>query len=390
MASTGIINQQMIDPNDPTAIPGASSPVVTPATGIIAKAQTAPDSTVANMPAMQSTTAQPATTQAPATPTDYSSQIQSLYQKDFGRQADQAGLDYWNGAMKNQGVSLDQTEAFMKSSDEYKALHPPAASTGAYTPAQLGTPTQWNVTPNQTVQGQLTSMIDPNSPYYQQWATAGAQDAAARGFTGNSSIRSTGIMNSVMANATPIATADAATQAKAAGYNSDMQNQFAVANQNATNQMLGATLSAGTTKYTAGLSAETQKAVAQLSATSQQTISQAHDANSTLIQNNQAASQAYNSYVAAIAQIDQNTTMDEAAKQRAIIQQNQTFNSAMAGIKAASPGATDLYNPNDPISISAKAQAVEAAKANAAGAGNAAAQAVGGVDVSDQLQGLGG
>src|SRR5476649_3067568 len=59
-----------------------------------------------------------------------------------------------------------------------------------------------------TVQGQLTSLIDPNNPYFQQWSTAGKQMAAANGFT-NGSLQQTGILNSVMQNATPIATADA-------------------------------------------------------------------------------------------------------------------------------------------------------------------------------------
>ena len=60
----------------------------------------------------------------------------------------------------------------------------------------------YGVTADQTVAGQMKNLIDPNNPYYQQWATNGAQDAAARGFTGNSSIRDSGILDAVMRGAT--------------------------------------------------------------------------------------------------------------------------------------------------------------------------------------------
>ncbi|MBC3919152.1 hypothetical protein H8L32_16795 [Undibacterium sp. CY18W] len=104
-----------------------------------------------------------------------------------------------------------------------------------YNPAQLANPASWAVTADQTTQGQMSKMIDPNNPYYQAWANAGAQDAAARGFTGNSTIRDSAILDAVMRNATPIASADAATYAKAAGYNTDQLNQNALQNFNAAN-----------------------------------------------------------------------------------------------------------------------------------------------------------
>lgn len=368
MGTQGIINQSQYDPMAPAT--GATSVLAPPPAAPATVAQ--PTGTgILSTPAGSSVPVPDVTTPSTNTQTpaagDYTSQIQDLYQKDFGRPADQAGLDYWNNGLNNLGVSLDQTEAFMKNSDEYKALHPAAQNPTPGVPvaaAQVGTPTQWGVTPNQTVQGQLTSLIDPNNPYYQQWATAGAQDAAARGFTGNSSIRSTGIMNSVMANALPIATSDAGTYAKAAGYNADEQNQFAIKNQDATNQMLTANLSANTQKYLSDQSAATQKAVQQMSTAGQMAISQAHDANSTLIQNNQAASSAYTNYVAAIAQIDQNTAMDSAAKQAAITTQTQIFNNAIAGLTAATPGTPNVTSPLDITN---------------------AAQQVGGVDVSNVL-----
>lgn len=242
----------------------------------------------------------------------------------------------------------------------------PAPAVPTATNGQLATPSQWKVTPDQTVQGQMAGMADPNNPYYQQWATAGAQEAAARGFTGNSSIRSTGIMDSVMRNATPIATADAATNAKAAGYNADMPNQFALKNADAQNQMAAAHLSADTQKFVASLNSDTQKAVQQMSLASQQTISQLHDANAVLLASNDSAKSAYSNYVAAVAQIDQNDKMDAAAKQTAIIRQTQLFNSTIAGLKAATPATADVTSPLDTTMPPAAA-------------------AVGGVDVSSIL-----
>lgn len=220
---------------------------------------------------------------------------------------------------------------------------PPAPATAATLPA----PAQWNVTNDQAVAGQMGKLADPNNPYYQQWAQAGASDAAARGFTGNSSIRDTAILDSVMRNATPIAQADAATYSKAAGYNTDQQNQFGLAQFNAGNQMAQANLSSQTQQYVSNLGADTQKTVAAMSNASQAAISQAHDANAVLLQSNQSASNAYSQYVQAVASIDQQPGMDMAAKQAAITTQTQIFNNAMAAMKGSSAGTPDLSSPLD-------------------------------------------
>jgi hypothetical protein len=245
----------------------------------------------------------------------------------------------------------------------------PASTAAGYTPAQLGDPTKWNVTGDQTVAGQMQKLTDPNNPYYQQWATAGAQDAAARGFTGNSSIRSSGIIDSVMRNALPVAQSDAATYAKAEGYNTDQSNQFAQANTTAQNTAgqfnagqantasiaklqsdttkYGADVSAATQRYVSDQSASTQQAIAKMSNTSQAAISQAHDANSVLLQNNQTAQAAYNAYVNAVANIDIQPSMDKDAKAAAIITQTNIFNSAIAGLKSATSSTPDVTSPLD-------------------------------------------
>jgi hypothetical protein len=86
---------------------------------------------------------------------------------------------------------------------------------------------------SKTAQGIEQSMIDPNNPYYQAWATAGAQQAASKGFT-NGSMMQSGILNSIMQNAQPIATNDAAIYANAANTNAN--NQTNVNTTNANNQ----------------------------------------------------------------------------------------------------------------------------------------------------------
>lgn len=111
----------------------------------------------------------------------------------------------------------------------------PVTGASTYAPSTLGTAAQLNVTGDQTAQGQMQKMADQNNPYFQTWATAGAQNAAARGFTGNSSIQQSGILDSVMRNAEPIAVHDADAYGHAAAYNADTANQFSRANMEAAN-----------------------------------------------------------------------------------------------------------------------------------------------------------
>lgn len=358
--------------------------VAPPPNGIIASAQT--PTAVAPPPGgiiggALSSAAQPTQTVQgtevnPTDPNrDYSADLNDIYQRNLKRDGDAPGMDYFKHMLKTGQTTLEGISQAMLRSDEYKNMNP-AASSGGVTAPVLGTPSQWKVTPDQTVQGQMQKLIDPNNPYYQQWATAGAQDAAGRGFTGNSSIRDTAIMNSVMAGATPIASADASTNAKAAGYNADQLNQFDMARFGQSGQMAMANLSASTQRYVADQSATTQKAIQQMSNDSQRTISQAHDAHSALIQNNQAAAQAYQQYVNAVANIDIQSTMDEGAKRAAIITQTQIFNQAIAAMRAGNPGTPDVSSPLD----------IGAPTAS----GNSAAAQVGGVDVSEYLKFPGG
>lgn len=316
------------------------------------------------------------------------------------------GLDY--GTAQQLGYKPPSPSAAVS------AGGPNASEAAQYKATLLGDPHKWDVTAEQTAQGQMQRMADPNSPYYQAWATAGAQDAAARGFTGNSSIRDSGILDSVMKNATPIALNDAGTYAKSASYNADEKNQFGILNQNASNtagqfnagaintrygvdlsnatqrygidtnaatsrygtdvgartQLATANISAATSRYMSDQSAATQTAVAKMSNDSQQLISTAHDKNSVLLQSNSDAATAFNNYAATLANINGSTTMDAAAKTTTIAEATNNYNAHIDSILAQSPTSTGSRSTLDVTTAAAVKKAVDAAN---------------GVDVSKQL-----
>jgi len=121
------------------------------------------------------------------------------------------------------------------------AAQPPAKVTQPNMPAglryqatQLKAPAQWTVDGKQTVSGQLNTILGSGSALMQQADTQGLQTANSRGLL-NSSIAAGASEGAMIAAATPIATADATTYSKAAGYNADEKNQFATTNANAQN-----------------------------------------------------------------------------------------------------------------------------------------------------------
>lgn len=98
-----------------------------------------------------------------------------------------------------------------------------------YNPTTLKDPAQWNITPEQTVSGQIDKTIAQDSPLMQQARTQGLQQANSRGLL-NSSMAVGAAQDSVIKNALPIAQFDADINAKAAGYNADTQNTFTKTN----------------------------------------------------------------------------------------------------------------------------------------------------------------
>lgn len=95
------------------------------------------------------------------------------------------------------------------------------------------TVSNWQNTPEQTVQGQTENIIKNDSPLIQLARTGADQQSQSRGLT-NSSMAIGASQDAVYRAALPIAQADAAQSARVAGYNVDTLNK---ANEfNATNQ----------------------------------------------------------------------------------------------------------------------------------------------------------
>lgn len=106
----------------------------------------------------------------------------------------------------------------------------PAGSAGSTAPdtAPVYTPTNIDVNPaTDTVQGQVSNIIDQNSPLMQQAATRGLQAANSRGLL-NSSMAVQAGQAAVLDAAMPMAQQDAATYAHANEVNTGAKNEFSL------------------------------------------------------------------------------------------------------------------------------------------------------------------
>jgi hypothetical protein len=213
----------------------------------------------------------------------------------------------------------------------------PASAAEASPVERLGDPKPWNVTPDQTVEGRIRGII--NGTIGQQARAGAVGQMNERGLT-NSTMAITAADDAAYRAAIPIATADAATASKAAGYNADQGNQFSVRNADygnqyglaklsADTQMGTARLSADTQLATANLQAKTQMSVAQLNAENQQALArlegdikvQAQDLqnqNQVLLNTSQQAAQAFNQYLVSATNIQLSTTLDAEKKDLAL------------------------------------------------------------------------
>jgi hypothetical protein len=153
---------------------------------------------------------------------------------------------------------------------------------------------------------------------------------AARGLQ-NSDLAISAGEQAAYAAAVPIAQADAATAAKAAGYDADIQNQMTmqgnqlgsqekIAQLQSDTQRYGYDTNAATQKYTADLNARSQQLIAGMDNDNRVQIQQLQNDNQRLLQTNSNAASAFNQSMVAVANIEQNTTMDANAKTQAIAQ----------------------------------------------------------------------
>lgn len=185
--------------------------------------------------------------------------------------------------------------------------------------AQVATPTQWNVTAPQTVQGQIKDIINPNSPIMQQARTGALEQMNSRGLA-NSSMAITAGDDAAYRAAIPIATADASTYAKSASYNADAQNQVNLANAQYANQAGQSNLSANTQTSIAKMNDDTQKQLSTLDVATRTNLQTLQNENQVLLNTNSQASSLFSNATSALNNITMSTTMDEAKKQDASAQ----------------------------------------------------------------------
>lgn len=207
------------------------------------------------------------------------------------------------------------------------AATPPATQPAPASPsgvAQLQAPQAWNVTPAQTVEGRIASIISSNNPIIQQARDRALQTANSRGIL-NSSMAIQASDNAAYAAATPIATADAATAAKAASYNADETNQYGIKNQEALNTRGNTELTSNTQRLIAGLQSQTQLQVQQMQAD-----------NSKLLQTNNQAATAFNQALVSMNAVNMNDKMDAGAKTQAIAQIQSSLQTQLRVLQATS------------------------------------------------------
>jgi hypothetical protein len=212
---------------------------------------------------------------------------------------------------------------------------PAAGSTSAtgYNASQLSNPTQWDVTADQTVAGQLNKILDPNSPIIQQALSQGQQLANERGLS-NSSMAQTAAQSAAYQAAVPIANADAQTNAKAAGYNADETNQFGIKNADYLNTASQFSANAANQKSIAQMQSDTQINLQKLDSATRENLATIEANYKTLMQSNQSASDLFRQVTQNITNIQMSNQMDGAAKQQAVDNQMKLLQNGM-GVNGA-------------------------------------------------------
>lgn len=167
-------------------------------------------------------------------------------------------------------------------------------SVAGYNPTPVATPTAWNITDDQTVAGQVNKLTSQNSPLMEIARTNAKQSANERGLVNSAMAVSAGETAAYQA-ALPIATQDAATYSKAAGYSVDQTNQKNLQDSNLTN------------------------AAAQFNAKSlnDATLQKINNENQRLIQTNSTAASLMNQATGVLNNILMNDKMDANAKTEA-------------------------------------------------------------------------
>jgi hypothetical protein len=217
-------------------------------------------------------------------------------------------------------------------------------------------PSQWNVTPDQTVQGQVKNIIADNSPLMQQAETRSLQKMNDRGGI-NSSMAIGAGQSALYDAALPIATADAATYARSGEVNNSANNQFATAANTQGFDMAKMDKSQGfdmtkmDKQFAENAAALTQKFGYDTQLTKMQSDSARETSNiaaqyRNLTQASSSAASLMNNSADHINQIMLNADLDAPAKQVAIDTYNANLNKSLQLIGAFA-GDVDLSNMLD-------------------------------------------
>lgn len=399
-ATGGIISSAMNSaPATTSAAPAAPRAVQKDASQPVASnpiaSNTATTSNASVAPAVAPATS---TASAPATAAD----ISADFSANFGRPAANAGLTFYeNELANNPGMTQAQLNAEIaggaQSQDRQAAaslngngaissnwtnpnLNPGNVATGqdvwdaatnswttapaangvptsaaTYNATQLGTPTQLNVGAQQTVQGQLANINNPNSPIIMAARNSANQQANANGLLNSTMAISAGDAAAYNA-AIPIAEQDATTYNNAAAANASAANTFAVDNQNATNTanqynagstntLTGEQLSNQTSLSNAQLAAQTSTANQAAQDTTNQAIAQLNAANSATMQTQTTLAGVQSTYANWINQIQQSSIADKTDAMSTALQTTVASYVALGGNATnllASMGATSI------------------------------------------------
>lgn len=209
---------------------------------------------------------------------------------------------------------------------------PPAAPVAANTatsPPSLPGLEKWTVTPDQTVEGRVGRLTDPNNPLIQQARARSDQAMNGRGLL-NSSMAQTAADSAAYDVAIPIANADAGIAAKAANYNVDSANQLTTS-QNLMLQKFG---------Y--------DKSLVEIQKASNKEIAGIEAQYKNLTQASSSAASIMNNLSTNVAKIMENTTLNADAKQKAINIYNANATKSLQLIGALS-GDIDLSDYLDTV-----------------------------------------
>lgn len=202
-----------------------------------------------------------------------------------------------------------------------------SSPTGA--PATAGI-TPWTVTSPQTVQGQLSGLLDKNNPLNQTVTTLAKQQMNDRGLI-NSSIAESAGLSALLNNAIQIANPDATTYGQAAQSNANAANQASLSNAQMANQKSISDATLANQVTLAKLNASTQKELAALEARYK-----------TAAQTSASATAMWQTAMNNLTNIMSDPNLDAASKQQSI---NNIINSLATGIKISGKiGGIDFGN----------------------------------------------